>query len=142
QPASADASFRRYFRVTRTAAEAVQTWIAMDAPPPQEDIQPYMRVAGMLERMGVNAPRIMHADVQQGLLLNTDLGSLTYQAGLQSGRDAQRLYGDAIDALVRIQSAGADSATQLPPYDEATLRREMALFPDWFVARHLGLVLS
>lgn len=142
QPASADASFRRYFRVSRVTSAGPQTWIAMDAPPPQEDIEPYVRVAGMLEHIGVNAPRVLHADRAQGLLLNTDLGSMTYQDGLAAGVDAGRLYSDAIEALVRIQAHGAISAQRLAVYDEAILRREMELFPEWFCTRHLGLNLD
>lgn len=142
QPASADASFRRYFRVTRGMAGNEQSWIAMDAPAPQEDIAPYIRVAGMLQQVGVNAPRVLNSDLEQGLLLNTDLGSMTYQAGLLAGRDPQTLYRDAIEALVQIQVGGAASAQRLPDYDEVILRREMALFPEWFCARHLGLTFS
>jgi len=93
----------------------------------------------MLEHIGVNAPRVLHADRSQGLLLNTDLGSTTYQAGLQAGMAAQPLYRDAIEALVQIQARGAGSAQRLASYDDAILRREMALFPEWFCGRHLGL---
>lgn len=137
-PASADASFRRYFRITR----GEESWIAMDAPPDKEDLRPYLEVARMLADIGVNAPRVLDLDLEQGFLLNTDLGSRTYLAELEAGADAQRLYADAIDALVRIQSRGARHAVQLPPYDEALLRREMQLFPEWFCGRHLGLVLT
>lgn len=136
--ASADASFRRYFRVSRQG----RTWIAMDAPPGKEDMGPYIRVAGMLVDVGVNAPRVLQRDETQGFLLNTDLGSRTYLAELDAGGDAERLYRDAIEALVAIQAhAGAYAAT-LPPYDDALLRREMGLFPEWFCAKHLGLRLS
>lgn len=137
-PASADASFRRYFRVTRSG----ETWIAMDAPPDKEDMRPYVSVAQMLADIGVNAPRVLELDLQQGFLLNTDLGSRTYLAALDASADAERLYGDAIDALVRIQARGGMHAQALPPYDETLLRREMRLFPDWFCERHLGLTLS
>lgn len=135
RPASADASFRRYFRVTR----GDDTWIAMDAPPEKEDLRPYVQVAEMLAEIGVNAPRILERNDAEGFLLNTDLGSRTYLAELEAGGDADRLYGDAIAALVRVQAGGARYAAQLPPYDEALLRREIALFPEWFCARHLGL---
>lgn len=137
-PASADASFRRYFRVAR----GERTWIAMDAPPDKEDMEPYIRIAGMLVAMGVNAPRVMERHVAQGFLLNCDLGSRTYLMALDAGVDPEPLYSDAIDALVRIQSRGHDEGRQLPPYDEALLRREMVLFPEWFCGRHLGLSLS
>jgi hypothetical protein len=137
-PASADASFRRYFRITR----GERTWIAMDAPPDKEDMGPYTRIAGMLVAMGVNAPRVMERNDAEGFLLNSDLGSRTYLMALDAGVDPESLYSDAIDALARIQSRGHDAGRQLPPYDEALLRREMGLFAEWFCDRHLGLVLS
>ena len=136
--ASADASFRRYFRVARDS----ETWIAMDAPPAKEDMEPYIRIASMLVDVGVNAPRVMERNDQEGFLLNSDLGSQTYLMELDAHGDPDRLYTDAIDALVRIQSRGAGHAARLPPYDDALLQREMALFPEWFCGRHLGLALS
>ena len=136
--ASADASFRRYFRITR----AGQTWIAMDAPPDKEDLEPYIRVANMLVEAGVNAPRVTERDLQQGFLLNSDLGSRTYLAELDSGGDADRLYDDAMLALVQIQTSAAEPARTLPEYSDALLRREMALFPEWFCGRHLQVALS
>jgi aminoglycoside/choline kinase family phosphotransferase len=140
--ASADASFRRYFRVHRGG----KTWIAMDAPPDKEDMKPYIRVAAMLADVGVNAPRILHSSLEQGFLLNGDLGSRTY-LGEFLGEGARpeavdKLYHDALDALVVIQSRSAANAAQLPPYDAALLQREMALFPEWFCSRHLGLSLD
>lgn len=136
--ASADASFRRYFRVTRGR----DTWIAMDAPPAKEDMEAYIRIASMLVDVGVNAPRVLERNEEEGFLLNSDLGSQTYLMELAEQGDADRLYTDAIEALVRIQSRGADHAALLPPYDDALLRREMGLFPEWFCGRHLGLSLS
>jgi aminoglycoside/choline kinase family phosphotransferase len=136
--ASADASFRRYFRVARGS----DTWIAMDAPPAKEDMEPYIRIAAMLVDVGVNAPRVLERNQEEGFLLNSDLGSQTYLMELDRQGDADRLYADAIDALVRIQSRGAAHAAQLPPYDDALLRREMGLFPEWFCGRHLGLTLA
>lgn len=133
--ASADASFRRYFRVTR----GDQTWIAMDAPPGKEDMEPYIRIAAMLVDVGVNAPRVLERNLKDGFLLNSDLGSRTYLMELESGADADRLYDDALAALVRIQAHGQRHAAQLPAYDDALLRREMGLFPEWFCGRHLGL---
>jgi hypothetical protein len=137
-PASADASFRRYFRVTRPDG----TFVAMDAPPDKEDVGPYLKVAGMLADTGVNAPRVLARNAQDGFLLLTDLGSVTYLAALEDRSLAGTLYTDAIEALVRIQARGAAHATGLPPYDEKLLRFEMSLFPDWLLARHLGLELS
>jgi aminoglycoside/choline kinase family phosphotransferase len=136
--ASADASFRRYFRVSRQG----RTWIAMDAPPDKEDMGPYIRVSGMLVDVGVNAPRVLERDERLGFLLNTDLGSRTYLADLDAGGDAERLYADAIEALVAIQSRSGKHAPELPPYDDALLRREMGLFPEWFCNKHLGLKLN
>jgi aminoglycoside/choline kinase family phosphotransferase len=138
EPASADASFRRYFRVTR----AGRTLIAMDAPPDKEDMRPYIRIASILVDVGVNAPRVLEQNLEQGFLLNSDLGARTYLAELDRGADAHALYADAIAALVRIQSGGRKFAAQLPAYDDALLRREMALFPEWFCGRHLGLDLT
>jgi aminoglycoside/choline kinase family phosphotransferase len=136
--ASADASFRRYFRVSR----GEQSWIAMDAPPGKEDMEPYIRIAAMLVDVGVNAPRVLERNHEEGFLLNSDLGSRTYLMELEERGDADRLYADAIESLVRIQSRGVTHAAQLPPYDDALLRREMTLFPEWFCGRHLGLSLS
>ena len=137
-PASADASFRRYFRVTRPDG----TFVAMDAPPDKEDVGPYLAVAGMLAETGVNAPRVIARNARDGFLLLTDLGSVTYLAALEERSRAGELYSDAIEALVRIQARGAAHAAELPPYDEKLLRFEMSLFPDWLLARHLGLELS
>lgn len=136
--ASADASFRRYFRITRGG----QTCIAMDAPPDKEDLEPYIRIANMLVDAGVNAPRVMERDLAQGFLLNTDLGSRTYLAEFDSGADADRLYDDAMRALVQIQANGAAHARELPPYTDAILLREMGLFPEWFCGRHLQVTLQ
>lgn len=139
-PASADASFRRYFRV---AGRDHPTVIAMDAPPDKEDVEPYLKVAAMLAEIGVHAPRVLARNPDDGFLLLTDLGSLTYLADLAAdpGR-AEVLYGDAIRALVRIQAGGARHAPALPPYDERLLRFEMSLFGDWLIGKHLGLELS
>ncbi|MCL4761022.1 MAG: phosphotransferase [Burkholderiales bacterium] len=139
-PASADASFRRYFRIVPDApALGQRTLIAMDAPPPREDCRPFVKVAALLEAAGVHAPRVLAQDVERGFLLLTDLGDTTYLAALRTGfRPA--LFADATDALLRWQLATREGG--LPPYDEALLRRELALFPEWYVARHLGVTLS
>ena len=139
-PASADASFRRYFRV---AGRDHGTVVAMDAPPDKEDVGPYLKVAGMLADIGVHAPRVLARNAEDGFLLLTDLGSLTYLADLaaDAGR-ADALYRDALRALVRIQAGGARYAPDLPPYDERLLRFEMSLFTDWLLGRHLSLDLS
>jgi aminoglycoside/choline kinase family phosphotransferase len=137
-PASADASFRRYFRVWHDG----QTFIAMDAPPDREDLGPYIQVAEILAATGVNVPRVLGHHPGQGFLLLTDLGSRQYLDALRAGADPDDLYGDAIAALLRMQSRAPAAADRLAPYDAASLRREMDLFPEWFVTRHLGLELS
>jgi aminoglycoside/choline kinase family phosphotransferase len=133
-PASADASFRRYFRVIA----GKETWIAMDAPPAQEDCRPFVRVAGLLRAAGVNAPRVEAQDIECGFLLLTDFGDTTYLMKLDAA-NADGLFGDALEALVKWQLSSQENV--LPPYDEALLRRECSLFPEWYVARHLGVTL-
>jgi N-acetylmuramate 1-kinase len=137
-PASADASFRRYFRV-HLAEGPIPTVIAMDAPPELEDCLPFIHVAGLLTGAGLNAPRILARDLARGFLLLTDLGSTTYLAALDA-ENADTLFADAVSALVRWQLASRPD--ELPPYDEALLRRELDLFPDWYLARHLGVALD
>jgi aminoglycoside/choline kinase family phosphotransferase len=141
-PASADASFRRYFRVTLAAPLPHcpdVTLIAMDAPPPQEDCRPYVHVARLLRDAGVHVPRILATDLARGYLLMTDLGATTYASAL-ADETAPRLYADALDALVRMQRVRCED--ELPPYDDALLRRELALFPDWYIAKHLAVTLA
>lgn len=133
--ASADASFRRYFRVHT----ANQTLIAMDAPPPQEDCRPFVRIAGLLLAAGLNVPKILAQEIQLGFLLLSDLGDTTYLSVLNA-ENAQRLYGDATQALIQMQLASQPDV--LPPYDEALLTREMQLFPDWYLAKHLDVTLD
>lgn len=139
-PASSDASFRRYFRITPGSSwRARDTVIAMDAPAPMEDCRPFVQVAQLLRAAGVNAPEVLAADLAQGFLLLSDLGSMTYLSALDAA-SARALYRDALDALVRWQAATRPG--ELPPYNEALLRRELDLFPDWYVARHLGKTLD
>jgi N-acetylmuramate 1-kinase len=135
-PASEDASFRRYFRAS---LEDGRTFVAMDAPPQHEDCRPFVRIAGMLRVAGVHAPAIEAQDLAQGFLLLTDLGTRTYLQVLDAA-NAAVLFADATDALLRWQGASRPDA--LPAYDEALLRREMALFPEWYVARHKAIVLD
>jgi aminoglycoside/choline kinase family phosphotransferase len=139
-PASDDASFRRYFRVTPQSPRFGEaTLIAMDAPPPQEDCRPFVAIAALMRDAGLNVPRVLAQDLPRGYLLLTDLGSTTYLRSLAES-NAASLFSDATDALVRWQLA--TRAGVLPPYDEALLRRELALFPDWYVARHLNATLA
>jgi aminoglycoside/choline kinase family phosphotransferase len=138
-PASSDASFRRYFRVTlhgdAPLAGGARSLIAMDAPPPQEDCRPFVRIAALMVDAGVHAPAVLAQDLRQGFLLLTDFGTTMYLDALDAS-SAHGLYLDAIDALVRWQAASREGV--LPPYDEAVLARELALFPDWYVKRHLA----
>jgi aminoglycoside/choline kinase family phosphotransferase len=135
-PASEDASFRRYFRATLDDGASL---IVMDAPPDKEDCRPFVHVARLLHEAGVHAPEVRAQDLSQGFLLLTDLGTRTYLHELAPG-NAPQLFADATDALIRWQLATRPA--ELPPYDEALLRREMQLFPDWYVARHLKLQLQ
>lgn len=133
--ASADASFRRYFRV-HTAS---RTMIAMDAPPPQEDCRPFVRIAKLLLAAELNVPEVLAEEIQLGFLLLSDLGDTTYLSVLNV-ENAPRLYGDATQALIKMQLTSQPDA--LPPYDEALLTREMQLFPDWYLVKHLNVVLD
>jgi aminoglycoside/choline kinase family phosphotransferase len=133
--ASTDASFRRYFRVFLDSG----TLIAMDAPPERENSRAFVHVAGLLRGAGLNAPEVRHHDLGQGFLLVTDLGTTLYLAALDEG-NADRLFGDATTALARWQQASRPGV--LPEYDETLLRRELDLFPDWYIARHLGVTLT
>ncbi len=139
EPASSDASFRRYFRVY----SGQQTRIAMDAPPARENSEPFVRVAEWLDDIGLHAPRVLAADLEQGFLLLTDLGSEQYLATLRRDpRRADELYGDAIVALVTLQQEGNKYQSRLPPYDATLLRAELALFHDWLCGHHLGLTFN
>ena len=134
-PASGDASFRRYFRLSLAGGG---TRIVMDAPPGREDCRPFVDVTGRLERAGVHVPHIHAQDREQGFLLLEDLGDRLYLGELDRN-SVQALYGDAISALLRTQSADSSG---LAPYDRALLEREMALFSDWLLGTHLSLALS
>src|SRR5689334_13615975 len=135
-PASEDASFRRYFRAT---LDDGATFVIMDAPPDKEDCRPFVHVAQLLEAAGVHAPRIHAQDLAAGFLLLSDLGTRTYLEELNQA-NAGALFGDALESLLRWQLATRRG--ELPPYDEALLRREMDLFPEWYIARHRRIALS
>lgn len=136
--ASADASFRRYFRV-RCQGGAAPSLVVMDAPPPLEDVRPFIHVAGLLERAEMHAPRVLAADEQQGFLLLSDLGEQPYLAALQQAdaAGADRLMRDAIAELLQFQLRVPAEA--LPPFDEKLLAAELALFPQWCVQREHGI---
>ena len=135
QPASSDASFRRYFRV----ADGARTVIVMDAPPPQEDCRPFVQIAQLLRDAGIHAPEILAQDPGRGFLLLSDLGSQTYLDVLNT-ENADALFTDAMEVLCKWQLAS--KVNVLPPYDRALLRRELELFPEWYVTRHLGASLT
>ncbi len=135
-PASSDASFRRYFRVTKADGS---TWIAMDAPPDKEDCAPFVKVAAIMQSAGVHVPHVLEQDLDQGFLLLEDLGSTAYLDVLTAD-SVEKLYADALQALLQLQTKA--SSDGLPAYDETLLRREMALFPDWLLATHLELELD
>ncbi len=136
EPASDDASFRRYFRITENN---LAPRIAMDAPPDKEDCRPFVELARQLGSLGLHVPEIYAVDLEQGFILLEDLGSTHYLDVLDSD-SADRLYGDALAALVVIQSIGPQET--LPRYDAELLGREMTLFTDWLVGTHLGLQLN
>jgi aminoglycoside/choline kinase family phosphotransferase len=138
--ASADASFRRYFRVF--AAGAPRTSIVMDAPPGREDVRPYLKVSTLLERCGVHVPQVYAADVERGLVRLEDLGTMQYLERLRAGDDPDPLYRDALGTLADIQAGGRELLAELAPYDHETLERELALMPEWFCGRHLELALT
>jgi hypothetical protein len=131
-PASEDASFRRYFRASLGDG---RSFVAMDAPPDKEDCRPFVHVARLLADAGVHAPKVHAQDLQQGFLLLSDLGTQTYLQVL-TPQNAKALLGEAADALILWQRA--TRAGELPPYDEALLRRELNLFPEWYLGRHLS----
>jgi aminoglycoside/choline kinase family phosphotransferase len=136
EPASVDASFRRYFRVTLASGE---TRIVMDAPPGREDCRPFLHVAALFAEAGVHVPEVHAQDLEQGFLLLSDLGRATYLEALDAA-SAPALYGDANAALIAIQRSSRPGV--LPDYDRTLLARERALVPDWYVARHLDAALD
>ncbi|WP_213662552.1 aminoglycoside phosphotransferase family protein [Stutzerimonas stutzeri] len=129
--ASSDASFRRYFRWEGDG----RSLIVMDAPPPQEDCRPFVKIAGLLAAAGVHVPQVLAADLERGFLLLSDLGRQTYLDVIDAD-NADQLFADAIDALLTFQRQPLQ--VPMPLYDEALLRRELQLFPEWYVQRHLG----
>ncbi|MFH0934035.1 MAG: phosphotransferase, partial [Pseudomonadota bacterium] len=136
EPASADASFRRYFRATFSDGT---TRVVMDAPPQHENCEPFLHVGKLFEDAGTHVPHVYAQDLARGFLLLSDLGNTTYLHALTKD-NAKQLYGAATDALIRIQLASKPN--ELPPYDEVLLRRELNLFPEWYIAKHLGVTLS
>lgn len=137
RPASGDASFRRYFR----ARTNERTYIVMDAPPDKEDVTPFIKVAIRFRQLGLNVPEVLERDERHGFLLLTDLGDRLYLPALNEDT-VERLYGDALGSLVVLQAGTYEDPEFLPAYDHALLMREMELFRDWYVGRHLGVALN
>lgn len=135
EPASADASFRQYFRVTDDKNN--RTCIVMDAPPEKENCRPFLQVTELIRNVGVNAPAIISMDMKQGFILLDDLGTKPYLDHLDKS-SADNLYIDAIEALINMQKIDAI----LPSYDEQLLQSEMDLFETWYLNRHLDIELN
>lgn len=136
-PASEDASFRRYFRVRSKDTSL----IVMDAPPALMKCDRILAVASAFLKLGLNVPRIHEADLDAGFIILDDFGREQYLDALNLDT-AERLYGDALASLSKLQLLSRDRADELPPYDSALLRRELSLFDEWFLGRHLGISLA
>lgn len=134
EPASSDASFRRYFRVSQND----KTWIVMDAPPNKEDIKPFISIAQHLFQHGVNVPEIDAINYELGFILLSDFGSVAYLDELND-ESSNMLYQSAIDSLLTIQQCPVNDNYSIPSYDQHLLQRELQLFPEWFLEKHLGL---
>ncbi|MGX9381375.1 aminoglycoside phosphotransferase family protein [Pseudomonas sp. JQ36] len=130
--ASSDASFRRYFRWEGEG----RSFVVMDAPPPQENCKPFVDIAFLLAKSGINVPKVYAEDLERGFLLLNDLGNETY-LDVIDGENADVLFSDALKALLAFQQL--PMVAPLPSYDVALLRRELELFPEWYVKRELGI---
>ena len=147
--ASADASFRRYFRIDRMV-QGAGSCIIMDAPPALEDCAPFVKIAALMFEAGLNAPRVLAWDEAQGFMLLSDLGSQTMMQVIQqqapldpfppAGSPIHQMYMDAVDALIAWQLSSRPGV--LPAYDDALLSRELQLFPDWYIAQHRGIAVD
>ena len=142
RPASEDASFRRYFRFDVLPAQRAvlgATLVAMDAPPERENVPAFVKVDQLLAAAGVSVPRIVAGNMEQGFLLLSDLGTTTYLQALNPD-SAAALYAEALSALVRIQQASQPGV--LPEFDRAFMLRELNIFPEWYIGKHLGVTLT
>ncbi|MCM3564432.1 aminoglycoside phosphotransferase family protein [Hydrogenophaga intermedia] len=139
RPASADASFRRYLRLDSAEGGSA---IVMDAPPDKENSEPFVRIAGLMREAGLRVPQVLAWDAPLGFLLLDDLGTKTMLDVIDAANPAanEGLYRDALAALLPWQQASRPGV--LPPYDEAVLRRELQLFPDWYLVQHKGVALN
>ena len=134
QPASADASFRRYFRTSDNG----KTYIVMDAPPEKEDCQPFIDIAEMLLGFGLHVPKILQQDIKQGFLLLSDLGDTVFLSVLNNN-NVDEMYTSAMDALLLLQQ---NTPANLPAYDEKLLRTELNLFPEWYLEKQLKITVT
>jgi len=134
QPASADASFRRYFRIN----DSGKTYIVMDAPPEKEDCRPFIEIAEMLLGFGLHVPKILQQDIKQGFLLLSDLGDSVFLSELNNN-NVDEMYTSAMDALLLLQQ---NTPVNLPVYDEKLLRTELNLFPDWYLEKQLKITVT
>ncbi len=139
RPASEDASFRRYFRIDGNDGTSSMSYIVMDAPQPAEDVKPFIQVAELFHSLHLTVPQVLAKDVEQGFLLLTDLGTTMYSHMLNVDT-AHKLYMDAIDSLVLMQSQSQPEV--LPEYDRAFLHRELMIFPEWYISKHRGVTLT
>ena len=133
-PASADASFRRYFRI----AESDKTFIVMDAPPEKEDCQPFVTIAKLLLEYGLNVPQVLLQDLEQGFLLLSDLGNTVFLSKLNNNT-VDDMYASAMQSILQMQK---NPVPDLPVYDETLLRNEMNLFPEWYLEKQLKITVS
>ena len=140
--ASADASFRRYFRVDLAAGSAAASCVIMDAPPDQENCEPFVRIAQLMQDAGLNVPRILAWDAPQGFMLLDDIGQQTMMDVIDPAQPQvnNALFVRALDALLSLQQSSRPGV--LPAYDEALLKRELSLFPDWYLTQHRQLQLD
>lgn len=146
EPASSDASFRRYFRITANSGTfiaygGVASLIVMDAPPPQEDVEPFIYVSDLLAKIGLNVPIVFEKNVADGFLLLSDLGAVSYLSIL-SQSNVNSLYDDALDALFFLQRNGPRRSSHFPLYDDSFFQRELDIFTEWYLQQHLELDLS
>ena len=138
-PASSDASFRRYFRVNALQNDQKTTFIVMDAPTDKEDSRPFIKIAKLFQDAGLQVPVVLESDLDLGFLLLSDLGNTTYLSIINE-KNANSLYQDAAAALIKLQLASQPGI--LPNYDAALLTREMELFPEWYLGKHLNFKLN
>lgn len=145
-PASSDASFRRYFRISRKTGSfdpysTGKSLIVMDAPPPQENVEPFIYVSTLMAEIGINVPVVYEKNIADGFLLLSDLGSTQYLSVL-TDKNVDKLYGDALNTLFKLQKFGPRQSEFFPLYDSAFFQRELGIFSEWYLQKHLALSFS